>query len=111
VFLLTRFVRKPLGAVAIGVLLTLLSVPMLMAGDPTCDGQTMRPGDVCEHSTKLGSKTRRNFEQEKESNKLGGYLALGLGSALILGGGTAFVLVRRRKAAAGVTASPVAATG
>ncbi|MGX1810736.1 Hsp70 family protein [Nocardia sp. NPDC055321] len=54
---------------------------------PECDGNTMRPGDVCEwHSTRTGAKWDTSYEDEREKEEAGTREWWGAGRSLTITG-------------------------
>jgi hypothetical protein len=73
----------------------------LNSDNVTCGGKTMRNGQTCrEVHRRSGHTTRRSFIEQRDDNQSTGYVLLGIGSVLVIGGVVwTFVTYRRRPAA------------
>ena len=102
--MLGRLLWNKYGMVALGVIVLGLGFYFMGQTEPTCGGQTMTPGSVCD-TTRKGKTTTTTYEEEKASQALMSKVMIGAGPVLIVGGTIWIVVSKRRKSAQ----APVAA--
>ncbi|MBF6449410.1 hypothetical protein IU429_17200 [Nocardia elegans] len=108
-------VLKWIGAMVVGVVMIVGAVTMLNShGKVDCGGETMRSGDQCVQVDKHGHRTTRSMDEQASDNTRTGWLLLGFGVLMIVGGGAFLVGELRRSGGSGaktgmqVVANPAA---
>jgi hypothetical protein len=87
--------------VVLGLIMLYGGFTTLNSDNVTCGGKTMRNGQTCrEVHRRSGHTTRRSFNEQRDDHQSTGYMLLGIGSVLVIGGVVwTFVTYRRRPAA------------
>ncbi len=99
----------------VGVVMIVGAVTMLNShGKVDCGGETMRSGDQCVQVDKHGHRTTRSMDEQASDNTRTGWLLLGFGVLMIVGGGVFLAGELRRSGGSGrkngmqVVANPAA---
>ncbi|WP_036497273.1 hypothetical protein [Nocardia aobensis] len=81
-------VLKWVGVMVVGVVMIVGAITMLNShGRVDCGGETMRSGDQCVEVGKHGHRTTRSMDEQASDNTRTGWLLLGFGVLMIVGGG------------------------
>ncbi|PSR62683.1 hypothetical protein C8258_25005 [Nocardia sp. MDA0666] len=81
-------VLKWVGVMVVGVVMIVGAITMLNShGKVDCGGETMRSGDQCVEVSKHGHRTTRSMDEQASDNTRTGWLLLGFGVLMIVGGG------------------------
>ncbi|MFG3518749.1 hypothetical protein ACGF5S_00670 [Nocardia nova] len=95
-------VLKWIGVMVVGVVMIVGAVTMLNShGKVDCGGETMRSGDQCVQVDKHGHRTTRSMDEQASDNTRTGWLLLGFGVLMIVGGGAFLVGELRRSGGSG----------
>lgn len=81
-------VLKWVGVMVVGVVMIVGAITMLNShGKVDCGGETMRSVDQCVEVDKHGHRTTRSMDEQASDNTRTGWLLLGFGVLMIVGGG------------------------
>jgi hypothetical protein len=92
----------------LGVLLGIFLVGyglVSQGGAVTCGGKVMQPGDTCVTIGSGGGS--RNYDEQKSKNERNGWIEMGVGALILVGGGVWLASeIRGRRRAANATPPP-----
>jgi hypothetical protein len=90
-----RTILGVLLLLVIGAGLVFAGIGQVTTDEVTCGGQVMTPDDICTE-TSSGSSTDRSYAEEKTSGQRSGWVLVGIGGVVLLGGVAAGVGAVRR---------------
>ena len=91
--------RRPIAAIAIGLVILAGVLAYDWDGSPTCGGSTMEQGDTCHRIADSTDTYDKTYDEVRSDQKAAPYIWGSLGGALVLLGGVSWPLRRRRAAA------------
>lgn len=94
-----RSILRIVAALVIGLGLVFFGISEITTDEVDCGNISMSPGETCS-TTSNGSTTERTYDEQRTDNQRFGYVMVGVGGVLLIGGAVAAVrTVRRRRGA------------